>query len=250
MKYMGSKNRIAKQILPIILKNRTKEQYYIEPFVGGANLIDKVDGKRIGLDINPYLISLFKGLQDNKPIILDITKELYNEAREQYNNERKGSSTIKTFTTFELGWIGFMASANGRFFDGGYSGKTKIKNGSIRDYIQESINNILKQKNNLVDIDFYNTSFEDFDYPKNSIIYCDIPYKDTKLYSFSKNFDYIYFYNWAKKMKNEGHEVFVSEYSMPNEFECIWEQEVKSSLSMNNTHGEVKTSIERLFILK
>ncbi len=39
MKYMGSKNRIAKQILPIILKNRTKEQYYIEPFVGGANLI-------------------------------------------------------------------------------------------------------------------------------------------------------------------------------------------------------------------
>nr|WP_319571429.1 DNA adenine methylase [uncultured Draconibacterium sp.] len=45
MKYMGSKNRIAKHILPIILKNRTNE-LYVEPFVGGANLIDKVDGER------------------------------------------------------------------------------------------------------------------------------------------------------------------------------------------------------------
>ena len=45
MKYMGSKNRIAKHILPIILKDRIENQYYVEPFVGGANMIDKVDGK-------------------------------------------------------------------------------------------------------------------------------------------------------------------------------------------------------------
>lgn len=45
---MGSKRRIAKDILPIILENRTPEQFYVEPFVGGANMIDKVQGKRIG----------------------------------------------------------------------------------------------------------------------------------------------------------------------------------------------------------
>ena len=34
---MGSKNRIAKFILPIILKERKPEQWYVEPFAGGMN---------------------------------------------------------------------------------------------------------------------------------------------------------------------------------------------------------------------
>lgn len=54
MKYMGSKNRIAKDILPIILKERKPEQWYVEPFVGGCNIIDKVDGNRLGSDKNKY----------------------------------------------------------------------------------------------------------------------------------------------------------------------------------------------------
>ena len=59
MKYMGSKNRIAKEILPIMLEKR-ENRTWVEPFVGGANMIDKVQGKRIGADINPYLIYLKK----------------------------------------------------------------------------------------------------------------------------------------------------------------------------------------------
>ena len=43
MKYMGSKNRVAKEILPIMLKERG-QRTWVEPFVGGANMIDKVDG--------------------------------------------------------------------------------------------------------------------------------------------------------------------------------------------------------------
>jgi DNA adenine methylase len=48
MKYMESKNRIAKYILPIMLAERDPEQWWVEPFVGGANMIDKVQGKRMG----------------------------------------------------------------------------------------------------------------------------------------------------------------------------------------------------------
>ena len=65
MKYMGSKSRIAKRILPIILKDIRPEQWYIEPFVGGANIIDKVGGKRIGIDSNEYLIEALKLIRDN-----------------------------------------------------------------------------------------------------------------------------------------------------------------------------------------
>ena len=57
MKYMGSKARFAKDLLPIILKDRKEQQYYVEPFVGGCNIIDKVNGKRIASDSNKYLIA-------------------------------------------------------------------------------------------------------------------------------------------------------------------------------------------------
>lgn len=46
MKYLGSKNKIAKHILPIMLENRDGKTW-VEPFVGGANTIDKIDGKRM-----------------------------------------------------------------------------------------------------------------------------------------------------------------------------------------------------------
>ena len=55
MKYMGSKHRIAKEIMPIMLKERG-QRTWVEPFVGGGNMIDKVQGKRIGADINHYVI--------------------------------------------------------------------------------------------------------------------------------------------------------------------------------------------------
>ena len=43
MVYMGSKNRIAKELIPIITEYLKPNQWYVEPFVGGANMIDKIE---------------------------------------------------------------------------------------------------------------------------------------------------------------------------------------------------------------
>lgn len=44
MKYLGSKNKIAKYLKPIIESYLTEDkEFYIEPFVGGANMIDKIE---------------------------------------------------------------------------------------------------------------------------------------------------------------------------------------------------------------
>lgn len=72
MKYMGSKNRIAKYILPIILAERKPEQFWVEPFVGGANMIDKVEGNRIGADLNPYVIQALITIRDH---VLNLPKK-------------------------------------------------------------------------------------------------------------------------------------------------------------------------------
>ena len=68
MKYMGSKSRICKYIVPIIQeyidKNNIKK--YWEPFVGGANVIDKIKcAKKVGSDKNKYLIALLNRMKQN-----------------------------------------------------------------------------------------------------------------------------------------------------------------------------------------
>ena len=44
MKYMGSKARIADQIVPIIQEfiDKNSITLYVEPFCGGCNVIDKI----------------------------------------------------------------------------------------------------------------------------------------------------------------------------------------------------------------
>ena len=234
MKYMGSKNRIANEILPIILKDRKENQYYIEPFCGGLGTFDKVTGNRIGNDKNKYLIAMWKGLQENREKPMEISKELYSKARTEYNN-----GTNNEFDDFLIGWIGWMGSFNGRFFDGGYSGKT-----ATRDYVDEQIRNTLKQVELLKGAIFVSGDYSDLEIFENSIIYCDIPYKNTKQYSTSKNFDHNKFWQWCRNMTKQGHKVFISEYQAPNDFICVWSKEVTNSMNTTLTYKPV----ERLFV--
>ena len=79
MKYLGSKNRIAKFILPIMINNANQLgcSTWVEPFVGGANLIDKVPNTftRIGIDYNAHTINALVAIRDliNKlPIFISL----------------------------------------------------------------------------------------------------------------------------------------------------------------------------------
>lgn len=242
MKYMGSKARFRKDILPIILNDRKPNQWYVEPFAGGMNTIYEVAGNRIANDKNKHLISMWKGLLANRERPTEISKELYNRARTEYNN-----GTNIEFDDFMIGWIGWMGSANGRFYDGGYSGKSNTKVGTIRDYIKEAISNIEKQVESMKGVVFSSCDYTELKIPNESIIYCDIPYQGTKQYSTSKEFNHSKFWEWCREKANEGHTVYVSEYNAPNDFECVWSKSAKSSLSANGKIGGNKESIEKLF---
>lgn len=238
MIYMGSKSRIAKHILPIILKYRKPEQWYVEPFAGGMNTIDKVDGNRIASDKNKYLIAMWKGLQDDKDRPYTIDRELYSRAREEYNN-----GTNIEFDNFMIGWIGWMASYNGRFFDGGYSGHSVGKNS--RDYIGENIRNTEKQIPNIINVILKSEDYQDVELPNGILIYCDIPYKDTKQYATSKDFCHDTFWQWCRDRHKQGHTIFVSEYDAPDDFKCVWEMQVTNSMHQTKTYKPT----EKLFTL-
>lgn len=228
MKYMGSKRRIAKDILPIILNNRKDNQYYVEPFCGGCNTIDKVPGLRIASDINPYLIALLKHLQDNEFNPPFITEEMYKDIRNNKEN----------YPGWLVGYCAFEMSFGAKYF-GGYA-----KNNIGTNYNNSAKNSLLKQQPFLKGIEFYCVEYDKLSIPKESIIYCDIPYKNTTNYK--NTFDHDKFYEWCFEKKTEGHEIFISEYNMPSEFNCVWEGKIKNTLKVDDNSKDV---IERLFTI-
>ena len=228
MKYMGSKRRIAKFILPIILKDRTTEQWYVEPFVGGANTIDKVEGPRIGFDINEYLIAILNELKAGWIPFDTLTREQYNHIKDNRNKVEK----------FIVGYVGFPCSFGSKWF-GGYCKPNKHHS----DYIGEAKRNVLKQAPLIKDCHFKVKSYNEITFPKKCIIYCDPPYQGTTKYK-DGDFDHPKFWQWCREKVSEGHKVFISEYNAPDDFKCIWEKEQTTTVSKQ----DYKKATERLFI--
>lgn len=248
MKYMGSKSRIAKDIVPIIQSyiDDNNCRLYIEPFVGGGNVIDKIRcEKKIGSDLNKYLIALLNRVKNDEQLYDKIDKDLYDKARNCFNTNGD------QFEDWELGNIGFLASYNGRWFDGGYAkpGYEKTKTGQrYRDYYNESKNNLLIQaKQELFkQTTFVTRNYIDYEdmYLKECVIYLDPPYNNTKKYKNAKSFDYNEFWDFARNM-SQNNIVIISELEAPDDFKCIWEKEVSRSIKSND---KSKAS-EKLFVL-
>jgi len=229
---MGSKNRIAKEILAITLRNRQSGQWYVEPFCGGSNIIDKVNGNRMANDINPYLIAFSKALQEGWEPPKDIDKEFYEKIKKN----------IEDYPKELVGYVGFQLSY-GAIWLGGY----RRDNEGKRNYALEAYNNVIKQAPNLKGIVYSNTEYWNVEIPDNSIIYCDPPYRGTAKYKANESgLDYDKFYDWCRDMSQKGHQVFVSEYNMPEDFQCLWQKEISSSLSKDTG---AKKGVEKLFAL-
>ena len=235
MKYMGSKARISKDIAPIInrLIQENNIDTYIEPFVGGANMIEHIKCKyRVGSDINEYLIALWNDLQDTWRPPETISKEMYEDIKN--NKDKYGKSLVAV--------AGFCATYNAKWF-GGYAGIVHTKVNTIRNYYDEAIRNIIKQTLNLQDVKFQYVDYTYYSNIKNTLIYCDIPYQGTTQYGSNNSFDYDEFWEWARKLSDDN-VVLISEYNAPEDFKCIYEKELTTTLDKNSR----KKDIEKLFI--
>lgn len=107
-----------------------------------------------------------------------------------------------------------------------------------------SLNLLLKS--DFSDIEISNKDYREVEIkhnPSDCIIYCDIPYKNTGKYIESLNHNE--FYKWCFEKKEQGYNVFVSEYDMPLDFKCIFEKEHIKKIGVQNN----LKSIERLYIL-
>lgn len=126
MIYLGSKNRLSKHIAPIIQSYVDKGcNGYIEPFVGGANMIDKIKcDNRIGSDVDKYVIAALQGLQDGLEPPREVSKELYEDIK---NNKDK-------YSDFLVGYIGYELSFGAKWFGGYVKRNDKKCHGDIYSY--------------------------------------------------------------------------------------------------------------------
>lgn len=238
---MGSKARLSKDLAPIINKliKENNIDTYIEPFVGGANMIDKIQcTTKTGCDLHKQLIALLNYAKDYSELLpVHISEEEYNEVK---NNKDE-------YEDWYIGLIGFCATFSGKYF-GGYARSFKSDGITPRDMSNECIRNLKKQAPSLKDIKFKCCSF--LDLPKDKIqgyvIYCDPPYRGTTKYK-TEEFPYEEFYQWCRDMSIHN-TVLISEYNMPDDFECIWQKETKVNFDSNRTSNDINNKrIEKLF---
>lgn len=235
MIYMGSKNKLSKHILPIILKDRGKCQYFVDIFCGGGNLCQHVDGKVFAYDINRYAIAHLSRLKLHGPLGLPSNNKYFTE--DAYKEVKNNKDLYKDWF---VGHVGFNLSFGGKWF-GGWRRDAKGK-----DYVKAGYEHASRQASMLIgkDITFETSDYRDAYIPPKSIIYADPPYANTTKYKDS--FNHEEFFEWCRQKKQEGHTVFVSEYNAPEDFTCVWEKEVKMKLDVkSNTNKRV----EKLFKL-
>lgn len=249
MRYQGSKKRIKKEIINIISKDMTEDKTYIELFGGGMNVIDGVDfPKKVAVDMNQYVISLWNQFKKKKTEFLpkdskEFTKEMYDEIKDDWKNNGG------RFPKYLIGYVGNCCS-NGSSWFNGFAHYNKTKN---EDHVKEAYNSVMKQLKefkHLDTTDFVNTSYDKYKLPEPDacVIYLDPPYSGTKGYKNNAQFDNDKFWNFVRKKSKEGYKIYVSEYSAPSDFTCIWSKTVKDGMR-NTANGEKQNEkVEKLFI--
>jgi DNA adenine methylase len=231
MNYLGSKRKLAKHIIPIMVAeaNRHGINAWIEPFVGGANAIEHVPSTfhRYGYDYNSHAIAALTAIRD-------MAYELPDNISEQQYTALRGTPANPISS-----WVRFVTSFGGKF-EGGYA---RDRVGS-RNFAAEGRRNAIKQSPKLHGVYLEARDYASISTDSTSIIYCDPPYAGTTGYK-TGSFDSSKFFAWAQDKAAYGHIVFVSEYSAP---ECCEEVfSIRQACHIDNKASRYDTKVEKLF---
>lgn len=228
MQYMGGKSRISKQIASILTTNLGGCRPFVSLFCGSCSIEAKVQSPvKILNDKHPYLIAMWKGLQNGWRPPDTITKKEY-----YYIKEHKDENPALT------GFVGFGCSFGGKWF-GGLAANKRGDN-----YCARAERSLLKDFEGVKDANFTCLDYRDVIVPNNAIVYADPPYIGVTGYSLGR-FDHEEFWEYMRNLSQRC-TVFISEQTAPDDFEIVWEQEVTRQLDYNKNNSPIVT--EKLYI--
>lgn len=231
MRYMGSKGKYAKHIVPILMDGHDQSKPYVEPFVGGGNLFSEVPADiKWGNDTAEYAVALLRGLSKGWEPPETLSETEYYQIKEDPHG----------YDPALVGFAAYCCSYAGKFW-GGYARGNTAK-GEPRNFAAEQARNLEKQRKGLLASKFTNLNYLEMGIQPGSTVYCDPPYANTTGYQGS--FDHKVFWQWCDELVDKGCRVFVSEYTAPIGWLEVWEKEVTNSLTRNTGS---KRGVEKLF---
>lgn len=229
MTIQGSKVKYAKYIVPILQKciDEKKLTTFIDTCCGGCNIIKNIHcDRRIAIDKNPYLIALWKKLQEPNFEFPPFPN------RDDWDRCKDGRESRNWYT----GLVQIFTSYLARGFGGGYNKQENQYWGRVH--------TVQKDLPLIKDIEFIEDDYSTILNYENCCIYVDPPYAGTKKYQIDPNFNYEQFWETMRKISKINY-VFISEQIAPDDFIPVWSLETERQLQGNTT-----PCIENLFIFK
>ena len=224
MRYLGGKYKIRKQVASFLETVRDGRDY-LEPFVGGANILSEMSGTRTASDSNTALITMYKALQEGWIPPEYISEDMY----QKYRETRDKDDPLTAF-------MGIGCSFGGKWF-GGYA-----RGGINRNYAGEARSSLVKLAPLIKDAHFNACLYSNYT-PENMLIYCDPPYEGTTGYR--DNFDSLSFWNVMREW-SKNNIVVISEFKAPVDFRCVLS--IDSRTSIRNGENISASTVEKLFI--
>ena len=232
MRYFGGKAKISVPLSAFLNSQLKDEMSFYDLFAGSCNVISKIDGNRTRYanDMHKELIAMWQYVLDGGELPTEITAAQYQEIKQS-----------ETAPDWLKGFVGFGCSFAGKWW-GGYA---KCKRGD--DYVSQARNSTLKKASTMVGVTFTHGSYKDVVPKPNSMLYCDIPYRNTTGYS-PGSFSHDEFYSWALAMSHLSHTVLVSEYlhNLPDGWKVVWQHESKKCI--RDRDGVQQPTIEIVMI--
>lgn len=228
MRYLGGKHSIAKQVAEVLESYRAPGQFLIVPFLGGANVFSRMPGPKIGSDVHPELIALWRAVLAGWQPPEVVTEDDYQRIR----SDASADPALRAF-------VGFGCAFGGRYWG------TYAKNDPKNDYAQQARNSLRKKAAGMVGAGIVHSSYADLQ-PHGDLIYCDPPYAGTFSYAGVPKFDSVEFWRVAERW-SQSNTVIVSEATAPSNWKSIW---CKTKLVTLNHKINTGTRQEHLFMLE
>ena len=210
MRYLGGKGRLGNQIAVTILSSTSRRDYYLEPFVGGANAFIHLAphfAHPCAGDIHEDLILMWQAVARGWVPPSTVTEDDYNRLR------HAEPSALRAF-------CGFPISFGGKWF-GGYARSQKGSNDG-HNYAESAARTVLAVKPALSRAIIRHASFDQWSPGEGWCVYCDPPYANTTEYASSaKSFDSAHFWYVMDYWVERGAHVFVSEYTAPAHWRTV-----------------------------
>ena len=223
MHYMGGKSRLAKEIANAIMDDAVvyPDSVYFEPMVGGGSVLAEMaqnfPNRSVASDVSLDLILMWDAATNGWEPPDTLPEDEWRDLRSSKPSPLRG-------------FAGFGCSFGGRFFEG-YARDAKGTN-----YAAQAKRSIMRKaaifRENTVE--FECRDYADQDVLDGDVMYFDPPYAGTKPYSGTAPFDHDRFWKTARRYRDLGANVYVSEFEAPYPFGILWSKDRKVGLGVQS----------------